>query len=938
MKKILSMLMVQIYVCTLFVFTPVFTKADVPAEEYTYEVYYDGFENWSGANLNAELANDGAFGQRYNFGVRGNKRTKRESPTEVSTRGYVMEFSTPAESGVTGSPKAPNFFYLHQTDSRNYILSNYSSDYNTWKKFTIGYDFYPVGYSNKIFKAFYDGSNSNRIDLAYMNSDGTFGSVTSSAEGTYNLNTWNKLIFEFDLASSPKKYKVHLNDVTILTNNIDASTIGGIHRFGFEDCNYETATTYFDNISYKLIPFELKSSTIENGNTNAQITDSLTLSFTKEIAASQENLVSITVNSDAAVPCTKTISGKDFIINLDSVMDFETEYKITINTNMVDTGGKNLKHYMTSETKPETIEIKFTTMEQGLVVDVPVISSGSVDSGAVMAESVITNYTATPMNVKMFGGVYNSDGKQLCLSSGEVKTLSLNETDTVSAEIIYADMDEYTVKFFPVNFDDMKLLRADWLTLEPSSVASLSPASLSSSTLALDKLEAPDSEGNISVSGTYATGKPVLIYLKDEGGAVLYANPIIVGSNNRFEVHFTLAAGTYTAYAYAFDTDTTVSSVNSAICMTTARKNQIINTVNNAVNVSTLKNAFETSGGFKEDLMLPSGVYTDSAYQLLFEQKSYTSVDTAGGIKEKITEFSKILPGINSCDWTSLKTMLSSKSGLILNNKSASSSYAAYNALTDDGKSRVCQLTVRDEAFTSLNSFRSALASAITTYKSELEALEEEKDDGGGSYFGGGGASPMPSVPVIPNPVIPPQASDEFTDLAGYEWAENAIYALRDANIISKDTAYRPYDAITREEYVKLIVMLMGIDISDSGNSFNDVDASKWYAPYVKAAKDAGIVTGQGDNLFGVGSHISRQDMMVMAYRALANAGKLEVQSAGELPFTDADTVSDYARDILSVMYNLGIINGMDDNTIAPLANANRAQAAKIIYELLSLM
>ena len=51
--------------------------------------------------------------------------------------------------------------------------------------------------------------------------------------------------------------------------------------------------------------------------------------------------------------------------------------------------------------------------------------------------------------------------------------------------------------------------------------------------------------------------------------------------------------------------------------------------------------------------------------------------------------------------------------------------------------------------------------------------------------------------------------------------------------------------------------------------------------------------------------------------------------------FTDMNETSVYAVDAVSALYNLGVINGMSDSEFAPLKNATRAEAAKIVYGIL---
>jgi len=57
--------------------------------------------------------------------------------------------------------------------------------------------------------------------------------------------------------------------------------------------------------------------------------------------------------------------------------------------------------------------------------------------------------------------------------------------------------------------------------------------------------------------------------------------------------------------------------------------------------------------------------------------------------------------------------------------------------------------------------------------------------------------------------------------------------------------------------------------------------------------------------------------------------------SGAAVVFTDANDIQAWATDAVTAMQKAGIINGMGDGTFAPNANATRAQAAKIIYEIL---
>ena len=101
-----------------------------------------------------------------------------------------------------------------------------------------------------------------------------------------------------------------------------------------------------------------------------------------------------------------------------------------------------------------------------------------------------------------------------------------------------------------------------------------------------------------------------------------------------------------------------------------------------------------------------------------------------------------------------------------------------------------------------------------------------------------------------------------------------------------------------REEFIKITVVgLYGADAIDMSAVPSYTDAqSDWYAPYVAAAEKNNITSGIGDGLFGTGMMITRQDMALMLYRMLRDAG-LDVSTA-EYDFTDKDQIADYARPV----------------------------------------
>jgi len=178
-----------------------------------------------------------------------------------------------------------------------------------------------------------------------------------------------------------------------------------------------------------------------------------------------------------------------------------------------------------------------------------------------------------------------------------------------------------------------------------------------------------------------------------------------------------------------------------------------------------------------------------------------------------------------------------------------------------------------------------------------------------------------------------------FNDTAGHGWAEKAIEVIASRGIINgtgMDT-YEPDRYVTRGEFIEYLIDTLGLT-ADFSTNFDDVDISDSYYHQLGIAKQLGISKGIGGNRFDPDGYITRQDMAVLVERALYAANRL---TAGETSdnlsqYLDASSVSEYARQSLSTLVDLGIMIGYGNN-IDPLSYATRAQAAVVIYRLYNL-
>lgn len=233
----------------------------------------------------------------------------------------------------------------------------------------------------------------------------------------------------------------------------------------------------------------------------------------------------------------------------------------------------------------------------------------------------------------------------------------------------------------------------------------------------------------------------------------------------------------------------------------------------------------------------------------------------------------------------------------------------------------------------------SALKTAIDTINSSGESSSSTGGNrGGGSGGSIGGTKTYPTVvPDTDNKDIELNYY-VFDDLDSVEWAREPICKLAEMGVL-RGKEYRlfyPNDNITREEFVKMLTVAYKLNIENKTDKFTDVNADDWFMPYVAAALENGIVQGISDELFGTGQNITRQDLAVMAYNAALKNG-VEFNTEDVQKFSDDDKISDYAKTAVYALKSQDIVNGIDGKNFAPQDTATRAEAAKILYALISL-
>ncbi|MDD6763495.1 MAG: S-layer homology domain-containing protein, partial [Clostridiales bacterium] len=229
--------------------------------------------------------------------------------------------------------------------------------------------------------------------------------------------------------------------------------------------------------------------------------------------------------------------------------------------------------------------------------------------------------------------------------------------------------------------------------------------------------------------------------------------------------------------------------------------------------------------------------------------------------------------------------------------------------------------------------------SSYTALKSAVySANTSSSGSNGGSSSTSGGKSSSSGAAFLGTPqtvIERPSEIKTFDDLSDVEWAREAILKIYNKGIVSgkEESRFYPRDSVTREEFVKMLVLTSGIGETAYRGGFDDVSERDWFAPYVSAAVSNGICRGISGSKFGTGLSISREDMAVMVYNLIVSKNITPINN--RTAFEDERDIAGYAADAVAALQQYGIINGRDNNMFAPKDSVTRAEAAMVINAVL---
>lgn len=205
---------------------------------------------------------------------------------------------------------------------------------------------------------------------------------------------------------------------------------------------------------------------------------------------------------------------------------------------------------------------------------------------------------------------------------------------------------------------------------------------------------------------------------------------------------------------------------------------------------------------------------------------------------------------------------------------------------------------------------------------------------------------PIPILPEVEKPEPPvkepepavPEREMPFSDITADMYESEAICYLYDNGYINgkEDGLFHPYDYITREEVLKILVSATLETSELYERDYGKRAEGKWYHSWFSAAEYYAVIAGVFDEeIFKDGQPITRQDIATVVYRCALRA-KIQLKRDGAVTdFYDMSDFRYYAVEPVRELQRAGIIKGTGDNLFSPCGFITRAEAAQLIYNVI---
>ena len=179
--------------------------------------------------------------------------------------------------------------------------------------------------------------------------------------------------------------------------------------------------------------------------------------------------------------------------------------------------------------------------------------------------------------------------------------------------------------------------------------------------------------------------------------------------------------------------------------------------------------------------------------------------------------------------------------------------------------------------------------------------------------------------------------AEQFEDVDADSWYHEGVDYVVGSGYMNgtSTTTFAPALTVNRAMVVTVLYRMAGAPAVQGTHSFADVASGSFYEDAVIWGVENGIVNGKAADAFAPGDAVTRQELATFLYRFADHMGCDVSERYDSLAaFVDTGDVAAFAVAPMKWAVGTGLINGVDESHLAPMAQSNRAQLAVLLARL----
>lgn len=177
-----------------------------------------------------------------------------------------------------------------------------------------------------------------------------------------------------------------------------------------------------------------------------------------------------------------------------------------------------------------------------------------------------------------------------------------------------------------------------------------------------------------------------------------------------------------------------------------------------------------------------------------------------------------------------------------------------------------------------------------------------------------------------------------FDDVDNSSWYAPYVYALYQKGVVSGMTssAFAPQQSLTRAQLVTMLAYYETketLETYRSANKFSDVKADGWYAPFVNWAATVGFVAGYKEGSFLPNRPVTRAEAATMIIRYAELTDGIGIEKTKD-PVEFKDEIPQWAETYISDAQQAGFFSGYPDGKFLPDKTMTRGEVSAVLCRL----